>query len=110
MTAASAGVLGRSDNPPDRLGRFFAGSVVTHAAIAGLFLVSGFLPHSETWGEQHSSSGSVGVGIVKTIPIPRREGPTNPLANDSKSTTPQEPAPVKSKPEVKAPERDAIQI
>ena len=41
--------------------------------------------------------------MVKTIPIPRREGPVNPLANDTTSIVPQAPAPVKLQKQVKAP-------
>jgi protein TonB len=92
------------------LGKAFAGSLVTHGLVAGLVFLSGLFHLRDNWGSPHASSGSVGVSMVKTIPIPRHEGPTNPLANDTKSIAPQEPAPVKPKPEVKAPEPDAIPI
>jgi protein TonB len=91
-------------------GKAFAGSLLTHGAIAGLFMLSGFLKLNNNWGAPRASSGSVGVGIVKTIPIPRREGPVNPLANDTKSIVPQESAPPQPKPQVKAPEPDAIPL
>ncbi len=51
--------------------------------------------------------------MVKTIPIPQREGPVNRVANDTKSMVPQEPEPkVEPKPIVKEklPEPDAIRI
>ncbi|HVW84274.1 MAG TPA: TonB family protein [Bryobacteraceae bacterium] len=92
------------------LGRAFAGSILTHAGIVGLFVVSGFLHLTDRFGSPTASSGSVGVSMVKTIPIPRHEGPTNPLANDTKNVAPQEPSPAKPKPEVKIPEPDAIPI
>ena len=95
---------------PGSLGKAFTGSLLTHAAIVGLFFLSGFLNLKEHWGSPNASSGSVGVNMVKTIPIPRREGPVNPLANDTKSIAPEEPAPVKPKPQVKAPEPDAVPI
>jgi len=47
---------------------------------------------------------------VETIPIPRREGPKNPLANDSTSAAPQQPAPVKPQKQVKAQPEKAIEI
>ena len=88
----------------------FTGSIVTHCGIASLFFLSGFLHLKDNWGSEHASSGSVGVTMVKTIPIAQREGLKNPLANDTKSVAPEEKAPVKPKPEVKAPERDAIPL
>jgi protein TonB len=47
--------------------------------------------------------------MVKTIPIARREGPVNPLANDTKSIVPQAPEPEKPKPVKTQPEK-AIEI
>ena len=58
-------------------------------------------------------SGTIGVNVVKTIPIPQREGPVNRVANDTKSMVPQKPEPkVAPKPVVKEklPEPDAIRI
>ncbi len=96
---------------PDPLGKYVAGSLALHAAVAGLVLLSGLWKFSgNTWGAQHASSGSVGVTMVSSIPIPRREAPENPLANDSESNVPQAPAPVKAQPQVKAPEPKAIPI
>jgi len=96
---------------PDPLGKYFAGSLGVHVGILGLILLSGLWKFSkQNWGSEHASSGSVGVSIVKTIPIPRREAPDNPLANDSESNTPQAPAPVKPQPQVKIPEAKAIPI
>lgn len=95
----------------DPIARPLAGSLITHAAIAGIFVVSGFVHFSDkTWGSEHASSGSVGVSMVSTIPIPRNEGHINPLANDTKSLAPQETAPEKAKPVVKEPEPDAIAL
>jgi protein TonB len=95
----------------DPIGKSFAGSLFTHAALACAIVFSGYLNFSkDTFGTQHPSSGSVGVGIVKTIPIPRRAAPVNPLANDTKSVVPQQPAPVKQTPQVKVPEKDAIPL
>ena len=92
------------------LGKAFMGSLLTHGLLVGIVFMSGLFNLKENWGSPHASSGSVGVNMVKTIPIPRHEGPTNPLANDTKSIAPQEPAPVKPKPEVKLPEPNAIPI
>jgi periplasmic protein TonB len=79
--------------------------------LAGLIVLSGVLKlSSDNWGASHASSGSVGITMVSTIPIPRRQAPENLLANDSKSNLPQAPAPVKTAPQVKAPEPKAIPI
>ena len=68
------------------LSKPLAGSVLAHAAIAGAFLLSYILkPPVETFGEKTASSGSVGVNITKTIPIPQREGRVNKLAHDTES-------------------------
>jgi TonB family protein len=96
---------------PDSLGRYFAGSVGVHAAIVGLIVLSGIWKASKNeWGSEHASTGSVGIEMVKSIPIPRTEAPENPLANDSKSNVPQAPAPVQLKEQVKVPEPAAIEI
>jgi len=95
----------------DPLGKYFAGSLGVHAAIVAALVVSGVWKFTKnTWGSAHASSGSIGVSMVPTIPIPHREAPENPLANDSKSIVPQAPAPVKQAPQVKAPEPKAIPI
>ncbi len=95
----------------DPLGKFFAGSLGVHAAIVAGLVVSGVWQFTKTnWGAAHSSSGSIGVSMVKTVPIPHREAPDNPLANDSASVVPQAPAPVKAAPQVKAPDPKAIAI
>ena len=93
----------------DTLGRPFAFSLGTHAVLAGLLVFSG-INLIKPFGQAQPSSGSVGVGIVQSIPVPRNEGPTNPLANDSKSIVPQEPSPVKLRSQVVVPEPDAVAL
>lgn len=82
-----------------------------HAAVFALLILSGYWKLSKSnWGSEHASTGSVGVEMVQTIPIPRREAPENKLANDTESNVPQAPAPVKMQAQVKAPEPDAIPL
>jgi protein TonB len=96
---------------PDPIGKYFAGSVGVHAAVIALAVLSGAWKFTKnTWGSQQLSTGSVGISIVKTIPLPRKEAPENPLANDTDSDTPQAPAPVKMKAQVEAPDPKAIPI
>ncbi len=95
----------------DPMGKSFTGSLVAHGIVIALVTTSGIFSFSRThFGDPNASSGSVGVDIVKTIPIPRREGPTNPLANDSTSVVPQQPAPVKLQKQVKQEPEKAIEI
>src|SRR5580658_8445289 len=96
---------------PDPIGKYFAGSVGVHAALIALLLLSGYLKFTKsTWGSEKVSTGSVGISIIKTIPVPQKEAPENPLANDTDSVTPQAPAPVKMQAQVKAPEPKAIAL
>jgi protein TonB len=96
---------------PDPIGKYFAGSVGVHAAVITLLVFSGYLKFTKnTWGSEKLSTGSVGISIIKTIPIPQKEAPENPLANDTDAVTPQAPAPVKMKAQVQAPEPKAIEI
>lgn len=97
-----------ADNP-NGLGKPFAFSFATHLVMGGLLVVSG-LNFVKPFGSPKTSSGSVGVGIVQSIPIPRNEGPVNPLANDSKSVVPQEPSPVKLSKQIAVPEPDAVAL
>jgi len=93
----------------DGLGKPFVLSLVTHVVMGGVLLISG-INFLKPFGAETVSSGSVGVGIVQSIPVPRNAGPPNPLANDSKSIVPEEPLPVKLKPQAVAPEPDAIAL
>jgi TonB family protein len=100
------------DSPPDQIAKAFAGSLVAHGILVAVALTSG-LWHlkNNDFGSQNTSTGSVGVDIVKSIPIPRREGPVNPLANDTTSVVPQAPEPVvKLEKQVKAQPENAIPI
>jgi protein TonB len=94
----------------DPLAKPLLGSLATHILIAGLFFAAGLLHVKNNWGDTHASTGSVGVNMVKTIPIPRNEGPTNPLANDTHNIVPQETMPVKVRPATPIPQPKAIPI
>jgi protein TonB len=95
----------------DPLGRSFAGSLITHGVVIGLLVASGlFHLTKNNFGSPTASSGSVGVNMVKTIPIPRPEAPVNRLANETNSFVPQAPAPVKLQKQVKAEPEHAIEI
>ena len=83
----------------------FAGSLVAHAGVVGALLASYLLrTHVETFGYQTQSSGSVGISVTKSIPIPQKDGRVNRLANDTESVVPQ--APPKKREVAKAPPPD----
>jgi len=98
---------------PEPLGKWMAGSAALHASLVGLFLLLNWVgsrPKAQ-FGELNGGGlGSVAVNVVSTIPLPRRSGPENPLANDTESRVPTPPPKPKPKPAVKAPEPDAIPI
>jgi len=94
----------------DPLGKAFAGSLMTHVGMAAAVIALGAFHLTDQWGAQHPSSGSVGVTMVSTIPIPRHEGPVNPVANDTHNIVPQEAKPVKAKPLPQAPDPRAIAL
>jgi protein TonB len=86
---------------PESLGGPLVQSVLLHAAIAGALIVSSIsFEHShQVWGSTNTSAGSaVAVNAVKSIPLPSRAAPLNPVANDTESLVPQVSAP---KPEPK---------
>lgn len=66
-----------------------AGAIGLHAAIVLTAVLMNYLGRSEPLGSPDIAGGAVPVQAVNTIPIPHH-GPTNPLANDSKSQAPLE--------------------
>ncbi len=87
-------------------------SVLLHAGVAGLLVVSTIsYQHSrETWGSANTQAGeAVPVTAVKNIPLPSRQGPKNPVANDTESVVPQAPKP-QPKRQAKPPEPKAIPL
>jgi len=90
----------------------FLESVLLHAALAALFIISSitFQRSHESWGSTSTSAGSaVAVNAVKSIPLPARSGLVNPVANDTESQVPQPPKPEPKK-QVKAPPEKAIPL
>jgi len=88
--ASLAHTLDQSDN----LARPFWGSVFLHLAIAaailGFTVVGNRSPVQ--WGDPHGGGmGAVAVTPVASIKLPSKEGPTNPLANDTESHVPAPP-------------------
>jgi TonB family protein len=102
---------------PERLTGSFWSSVVMHIVIGTALVLYGVAanrPH-EQWGSKEGGGfGSVSVNSVATIPLPRQMGPTNPVANPTKSEVPTPPPKAKTEPKAaakaKAPDPDAIAL
>ncbi len=90
----------------------FIQSVLLHFAVGVALIVSTLtFQHSrQSWGSASTQAGdAVPVTAVKTIPLPQRAGPVNPVANDTESQVPQPPKP-QPRQRVKAPEPKAIPL
>jgi protein TonB len=70
----------------------FTGAVTLHVAvIGGLAVYTWMAGHRESFGDPNAGGAAVGIEAVKSIPLPNR-GPENPVAHDTESQVPQEPA------------------
>jgi len=97
---------------PDHMARPFWSSVFLHAAIAATILGFTFAGGRSPvqWGDPHGGGmGAVAITPV-SIRLPSKDGPPNPLANDTESHVPAPPPQKKAVEKVKAPEPDAIPI
>jgi protein TonB len=96
----------------ESLGGSFAQSVVLHAAVAGLLVLSSisYQRSREVWGSATTKAGdAVPITAVKSIPLPSRSGPINPVANDNESRVPQPPKP-EPKRAIKEPDLKALPL
>ncbi|MDQ2775016.1 MAG: TonB family protein [Acidobacteriota bacterium] len=83
------------------------GALVLHLGIAAWLFFGWFWMNRtrENFGEAHPAGGpAYAVSSVRNIPIPRRDAPPNPVANDTQSMVPS--APSKQEIEKKAPPPD----
>lgn len=97
---------------PEPLGKAFVASIALHGSIVALVLVASFIRgrSPEHWGEPNSMGGVVGVSPVARIPMPARQGPVNPVANDTESQVPLPPPKAKAVERRKEPDADAIPL
>lgn len=96
----------------DPLGFPFVGSIFLHGGLVVLLFFGWYWLNQrrETLGDANAGGGpAYAVSPVSNIPIPRREAPLNPVANDSQSAVPT--APAKQEVEKKRiPDKNAIEI
>ena len=91
----------------------FVGAILAHALIAGAIFYGWFWMNrnAETLGDAHPAGGpAYAVSPVHSIPIPQRNAPQNPVANDTQSMVPTAPAKVEVKQTPPPPTKDAYQI
>jgi len=96
---------------PESLKTPLAGSLVLHASVAAVVILYSLTGgRHEYWGSNTPGGGSVMINMVHQVPLPASSGAVNPVANDTRSETP-EPKPEKvQRTRVKEPEPDAIPI
>jgi protein TonB len=91
----------------------FMGSLVVHGCVLAVFFLSWFwLKQSpDSLGEPNPSGGTAyAVSPTKSIPIPQREAPLNPVAHDTESLVPTAPAEKEAEKKEPEPKKDAFQI
>lgn len=71
-------------------GGYFLAALVLHAAVFGGLALYNLATERHSFGAPDAGGAAVGVEAVKSIPLPH-SGPTNPVANDTKSEIPQAP-------------------
>ena len=83
---------------------------VSFLALAAVYTIWMAHVSHETWGSNTAGGGAVQVNVVKTIPIPGKNGQVNPLAHDTESQIPEPPPEKKLEKSAAKPEREAIPL
>ncbi len=89
------------------------GALLLHLGVVAFLFFGWFWMNRnhENLGEAHPAGGpAYAVSPVHSIPIPRREAPPNPVANDTQSMVPSAPANQEAQLKVPPPDKDIIQI
>jgi TonB family protein len=97
----------------DPLGLPVFGSVLLHAGVVAFLFFGWFWMHRthENLGEPHPSGGpAYAVSAVRSIPIPQREAPPNPVANDTQSPVPALPSKLDVQRQLVLPDKNAFEI
>lgn len=90
-----------------------AGAVLLHAGVVALLFLSWLWLNRtrETLGDQNPAGGpAYAVSAIKTIPIPQREAPPNPVASDTQSMVPTAPAKQEVQKAPPPPDKNAFEI
>lgn len=106
MTPAHIDILDQHDS----LSGPFKGAVVLHVAVfGGLAAYTWMLGQREPMGDPNAGGAAVGVTVVDKIPL-AHSGPVNPVAHDTESQVPQEPAKQERAKKEPPPPKDAVAL
>ena len=87
----------------------FTGALALHVGVIGGLAAYAWLgAQNESFGDPNAGGMAVGIETVKSIPLPHN-GPENPVAHDTKSQLPQQPAKQERAKELPPP-KDAIAL
>src|SRR5512142_1938815 len=88
----------------------FTGALALHVAVIGGLAVYMFvLGHREAFGDPSGGGRAVGISVTKSIPLPH-SGPENPVAHDTTSQVPQEPAKQERAKREPPPPKNAVEL
>ena len=88
----------------------FTGALMLHVGvIGGLVAYAWFLGQRELLGDPNAGGAAVGITVAKTIPLPH-SGPQNPVAHDTQSQVPQEPAKQERAKKEPPPPKNAVEL
>jgi len=88
----------------------FKGALALHVGvIGGLAVYTWMAGHREAFGDPNAGGAAVGIDAVKSIPLPH-SGPENPVAHDTKSELPQEPAKQERAKKEPPPPKNAVEL
>ncbi len=77
---------------PEPLNRAFVAALTLHVTLlAGMGIYGWVSSHHESFGAPDAGGGAIGIEAVKSIPL-LHSGAQNPVANDTESQVPQQPA------------------
>lgn len=77
---------------PEPLNRAFVAALTLHVTLlAGMGIYGWVSSHHESFGAPNAGGGAIGIEAVKSIPL-LHSGEQNPVANDTESQVPQQPA------------------
>jgi len=88
----------------------FTGALALHVGIVGALVLYTFvLGHSKPFGDPNAGGAAVGIEAVKSIPL-AHTGPANPVAHDTQSQVPQEPAKQEKATKEPPPPKNAVEL
>jgi outer membrane biosynthesis protein TonB len=91
----------------------FIGSLIVHGCVIAVFFMSWFWlkQKPDSLGEPNPSGGlAYAVSPTRSIPIPQKQAPPNPVAHDTESLAPTAPAEKEAEKKRPEPPKDAFQI